>query len=694
MILESFRVTEFRSVKDSGWIDTEQITALIGTNESGKTNILLPLWKLNPADEGKIDLKADLPRDEYHTYRLADPKPIFIRAKYSLLDEEKLELSKISGHPSNDFSQVIVSKDFDGNLFYDFPSASDQGPVIIDKAREIIGSCKSSLEAGNDAAGKTEIERRERALQILRSAADLLTGEDAPTVLAQVNTEISKFDDDVKSSVTCATMADASQRLQPLLSESNLPTLSQSKEVTTYIKEHMPKYVYYSNYGNLDSQIYLPQVLQNIGRADLGVKDAAKARTLKTLFKFVQLDPKEITELGSETTGNLSQAQIDTISEKKKEREILLASASSSFTKTFNEWWKQGNYTFEFQADGNFFRIWVSDSVRPERIELESRSTGLQWFFSFYLVFLVESEQHHQNAILLLDEPGVTLHPLAQKDLFQFFENLAQNNQILYTTHSPFMVDSNHLERVRSIYIDANGKTVASPDLRAAERLRGKNQPQSIYPAHAALGLSVSDTLLINCSPVLVEGESDQVYLSALKNLLISKGKIAPLKELVFIPTGGVKGIKATSAILSGANEVKPLVLLDGDKPGSKMATELKGDFYAAEQEKVIIISQYTSLPNGEIEDLFPKGKFARVVSRFLPRPEEVDEEFDDVVLEDKPICDQIEDFADAHGIALEPGWKVRLATTVKREIMRGTDKIISEKDDEFTRIVSLFEKL
>lgn len=82
---------------------------------------------------------------------------------------------------------------------------------------------------------------------------------------------------------------------------------------------------------------------------------------------------------------------------------------------------------------------------------------------------------------------------------------------------------------------------------------------------------------------MLVEGESDQVYLSALKNLLISKGKIAPLKELVFIPTGGVKGIKATSAILSEVNEIKPLVLLDGDKPGLKMATELKGDFYAAE---------------------------------------------------------------------------------------------------------------
>lgn len=297
MILESFRVTEFRSVKDSGWIDTEQITALIGTNESGKTNILLPLWKLNPADEGKIDLKADLPRDKYHTYRLAKPKPIFIRAKYTLLDEEKLELSKISGHDNNEFSQVIVSKDFDGNLFYEFPHAVDQDPIIIDNARRIITACKGVLETGNDAAGKSENERREKALQIIHSALELLKGTDARNVLALVNTELQKFDDDVKSSVTCATMANALQQLQPLMTDSKQPTLCQSEKVTTYIKEQMPKYVYYSNYGNLDSQIYLPQVLQNISRTDLGVKDAAKARTLKTLFKFVQLDPQEITDL-------------------------------------------------------------------------------------------------------------------------------------------------------------------------------------------------------------------------------------------------------------------------------------------------------------------------------------------------------------------------------------------------------------
>ena len=694
MKLDSFRVTEFRSVQDSGWIDTEQITALIGTNESGKTNILLPLWKLNPADEGAIDLKDDLPRDKYHVYREANPKPVFIYAKYVLSEKEKIALAKLSGHKTDEFAEVIVSKDYDENLFWEFPYEQGCDPSIIDTARTSLNEYRTTLTTAQVSSVKTETERREKACAIIEKALTALDGTaNIKFVLSAAHDELTKFDEDVKSSVACATIAEAIQKISEMVSECDKPTLDSDKTVIEYLEANMPKYVYYSNYGNLDSQIYLPQVLQNIGKKDLGIKESAKARTLKTLFKFVQLDPNEITELGTESTGNLTQDQINKIADKKKEREILLASAASGFTKSFNEWWKQGDYTFEFQADGNFFRIWVSDSVRPERIELESRSTGLQWFFSFYLVFLVESEQHHQNAILLLDEPGVTLHPLAQKDLFLFFENLSQNNQMLYTTHSPFMVDSNHLERVRSVYIDTKGKTVVSPDLRAAERLRGANQPQSIYPAHAALGLSVSDTLLVNCNPVLVEGESDQVYLSALKNLLISKGKIAPLKEIVFIPTGGIKGIKATSAILSGASEIKPPVLLDGDKPGVKMATELKADFYAAYQDKVILISKYTSLDEGEIEDLFPKQKFARLVARFLPRPEEVDEEFDDVVNGEEPICNQIEEYAKIHNISLEKGWKVRLATTIKREILKGSEKVIGESDDEFDIIVELFEK-
>ena len=347
MLLSKFRVTEFRSVQDSGWIDAEQITALIGTNESGKTNVMLPLWKLNPAADEEINLQDDLPRDKYHVYRNAEQKPIFIRARYSLSSDERAELAKIIRCDQEELSDLIVARDFDGNYSYSFPN-------------------------------EPEHENEEESF---------------------INVE----------------------------------------GVTEYIISHMPKYVYYSNYGNLDSQIYLPSVLQNMSRTDLGVKEAAKARTLSTLFKYVHLNPKEITDMGAEGNGTPSAAQIEITANKKKEREILLSSAAAEFTKSFNEWWKQGNYIFEFKADGNYFRIWVSDSIRPEPIELEARSTGLQWFFSFYLVFLVESELHHRNAILLLDEPGITLHPLAQKNLFMFFENLSLKNQIMYTTHSPFM---------------------------------------------------------------------------------------------------------------------------------------------------------------------------------------------------------------------------------------------------------------
>ena len=77
-----------------------------------------------------------------------------------------------------------------------------------------------------------------------------------------------------------------------------------------------------------------------------------------------------------------------------------------------------------------------------------------------------------------------------------------------------------------------------------------------------------------------------------------------------------------------------------------------------------------------------------------MPRLEEVDEDFDDIVVSDKPICDQIEEFAKAHGIMLEPGWKVRLATTVKREVLKGNDTVICETDPEFSRIIELFSKL
>ena len=138
MQLLRFRVTEFRSVLDSGWIDVEDITALIGTNESGKTNILLPLWKLNPADDGAINLKDDLPRDKYHEYRNANPKPTFITAVLALDDEERTHLANLTNYNADSFSTVQVSRNFDGEYTWVFPDAKGDPITSVDGLKAVF----------------------------------------------------------------------------------------------------------------------------------------------------------------------------------------------------------------------------------------------------------------------------------------------------------------------------------------------------------------------------------------------------------------------------------------------------------------------------------------------------------------------------------------------------------------------------
>lgn len=254
----------------------------------------------------------------------------------------------------------------------------------------------------------------------------------------------------------------------------------------------MPKFVYYANYGNLDSEIYLPRAIEDLNASDLSPKHAAKARTLRVLFKFVGLEPKEVLQLGRDfkDPNNLNRQpnpdEVAKIAEAKRTRTILMQSASAKLTEKFMAWWTRGDYRFRLQADGEHFRIWVSDDRRPEEIELEARSTGLQWFLSFFLVFLVESEEGHKHAILLLDEPGMSLHPLAQRDLSDFFDGLSSTNPLLYPSHSPFLVQADRLDRARKVYVDKDGSTKVSSDLR---KTAGDPQPGAAYAVHSAINL-------------------------------------------------------------------------------------------------------------------------------------------------------------------------------------------------------------
>ncbi|MBP1157667.1 MULTISPECIES: AAA family ATPase [unclassified Paenibacillus] len=685
MKLVRYRVLEFRSVRDSGWIECDDVTTLVGVNEAGKSNLLTALWKLHPVKGGKIDLLADLPRKRYSELRDKEKKPIFIKTEFELPHNLIQNLVKITGGEYDDVRIASIDRDFNGNYYIGFPYAKGKASILAPNLSKIIENALN-LIGSLDEAGKTEEGIKDETLQRLTASLEII-GEKEELILSDINAIIDGLylnSKEMKTSVIRPILMDTLNSIREFKTILERPNPSSIEAARKLVLSELPSFVYYSNYGNLDSEIYLPHVIDNLKRSDLSGSIEAKVRTLRVLFEFVGLDPQEILELGKDPEpirdayGNVTQEppieEISKAAQNKTERDVLLQSASASLTSKFRDWWKQGNYRFDFHADGKHFRIWVSDEIRPEQVELEGRSTGLQWFLSFYLIFLVESQESHKGAILLLDEAGLSLHPLAQRDLSKFFESLSNTNQIINTTHSPFLVDTSHVDRVKVVYVDDEGYTVASEDLRAAE---DKSQARSVYAIHAALGLSISDTLLQGCKPIIVEGPSDQFYLSAIKNFLISEQLIAPKEEIVFVPSGGVRGVEGIASLLSGKSDDLPFVLLDSDKPGRDFKNKLEQRLYKDAPDKIIEVFDITEIENSEVEDLIPFDMIRPGIVRLFRDVES--EEFEDVYVAGNSLINQIQDFAHKHSIHLNIGWKVDLARLAKQRLLLQRSKIIND---------------
>ena len=248
------------------------------------------------------------------------------------------------------------------------------------------------------------------------------------------------------------------------------------------------------------------------------------------------------------------------------------------------------------------------------------------------------------------------------------------------------MVDSDRLDRVKAVFTTEDGLTAVSADLRAQSKQEDSARYNSIYPVHAALGLSVSDTLLLGCQVVIVEGASDQLYLSAIKTLLVASGRLHPARDLVFVPAGGVKGVKAVASILSSKEDELPRVILDGDATGKQFAKHLVADLYAAAKDRVHTVDDFfKAIQNPEIEDLLPTQLLAYEATRLLRGP---DPEFDEEVDPKKPICDQVERYAEKHNLELEvPGWKANVAVRVKRRVLKNTDNVDFDGTEKGKRV-------
>ena len=156
--LNRFRITNFRSIVDSDWITTEEVTALIGVNESGKTNLLTALWKLKPAKGGSIHLLDDLPRKRYHKLRKADPMPTFATAEFTLDDATVDDICARTKCTPAEVRMVRVTRRFDDVHTIEFPNEHTTRTAPTENLLQILDKLAADIDAAPELRGESGLK--------------------------------------------------------------------------------------------------------------------------------------------------------------------------------------------------------------------------------------------------------------------------------------------------------------------------------------------------------------------------------------------------------------------------------------------------------------------------------------------------------------------------------------------------------
>ncbi len=503
----------------------------------------MALWKLKPANDEPINPLADFPRKYFAQYQSKGQELTFIRAIFLLSLELAQQTSQELGFLPVLCTRIQVERLYSGQYVVRLPMLplNDLLAVVIEHLQ---------MQELNHPQGI----RQNAAKHLLPVLEKIVLDEESTTdtLFEVISTELDAFEYalNTEDEALLRHLTDLRFLLQRCREYADCDPIE--GKLAEKMLENIPSLLFYSDYGNLDSEIYLPHVVENLERKDLSFKEKAKVRTLKVLFDLLGMQPQAMLPTEANAQNLKKHAQDN------RQKEVLLQAASQQISEKFNAWWRQSRYKFRFQNDGFLFRIWVSDELRQEEVELENRSRGLQWFFSFFLVFLTESKAAYSNCILLLDEAGLSLHPLAQRDLLGVFTRLSVKNQIIYTTHSPFLVDSSRLVDAGTVYVNQEGYT----SLNYGYGNGLKQARKSMYPLYSALNAQIMEALTPRVEVVLVEGSLEQIVLLAFKNALIRYGLFRPLRDVLFVPFSHLQSLERICSLLGLPQDEAPLLLL------------------------------------------------------------------------------------------------------------------------------------
>ncbi|MBL9167590.1 MAG: AAA family ATPase [Verrucomicrobiales bacterium] len=585
MKLESFRVRNYRSINDSGDIHVSRITALLGRNESGKSNLLRALHSLNPI-EGFSGLKPikDFPRHR-RLEECSDNTPVLTTTWVLDADDKDALLEELPR--ATEVTRVTIGRSYQGSSrTVIFP---DLKAIAFDEA-DIKNRVKKTAAAVRAAAQKLE------APAALETAADTFEGSAsatsscntwAPHLIAAakaLRTELAGADTELT-----AKQEEALTELENL-ADSIVADKDAQQRARKWALGAIPKFIYVDEYPELDGH---QDIAAYIHRKSQG-KQNDSDKNFEKLCKVAGLDPDELQKLHGENDYET--------------RNQLANRASAVVTGEIKRLWKDRALKIRFNLDAHHLDTIISDptSTYDVEVNLNDRSRGFQWFFAFYITFSADTDGGSaENAVLLLDEPGLYLHAKSQSDLLHHLE-VDFSNQILYSTHSPFMVPTQALDSVRTVNIAEEAGTTVTNDPTGDAR--------TLFPLQAALGYDLAQSLFVGPNNLVVEGVTDFWIMSAVSAYASEKGRTSLSQTLTMTPAGGAQKVSYMVALLT-SESLNVLVLLDTERDSKATKDELLKTKLIRDQNVVFVSEAFATPPTeADIEDLLDPAIYEALV--------------------------------------------------------------------------------
>lgn len=591
MRLIKARVQNYRSIIDSGEFEIENLkTILVGPNEAGKTVLLKALQQLNkPEDVQGFEVLRDYPRSKFNDIDTGkvDPKNVTVVTGYfELEDSDKSEIPE-------EFRECKykIYKNIDNSTQHALVDAPNQiifNDIKSDLSRIIAHLDKQYLIENPE-------EETKKPSNLLKPISE--TFHDSK-VLSTENCKSLKAFLEVSYALIEEGNEKEEGRYEKLMEQIDLN--SKREKALATLHNRMPVFILFNNFFKVKPSVHLEHLAARTEQKLLD--DQYYDYGNLCLLKLLGFTARELSNLGKTQSPDINNhAALKDYKDKLDTRSYKLNAASVRLTEEIRNVWQPNPDRPEAEklkvtADGQYLKVVVEDDIGVD-IELDQRSEGFQWLVSFFVVFFAEAMDKHKNAILLLDEPGMSLHGLKQRDFRGTITRLAEHNQTIYTTHSPFLVGPDELDLVRVVELKNRREgtkvhtTISSSD------------PAGLLPLQEALGYDLAQSLFSQQRNLILEGITDYWYIDASAQLL-ADAKIESINDKIALVFANSAGKVVYYATILFAHNLKVAALLDSDTAGDQAAQQ-ESLVHTLGNKNILRTKDFVSgVAKAEIEDL------------------------------------------------------------------------------------------